>query len=154
MSMHTLVGGGMRPRARYRARALGGLLLALLMTGAPYVPTAASGEVARTKKDIWATHNVVLINYDPVNKRYRAHCVSVGNSAVKKQILACRLTRSSDGEVRLGKGVGPSYENIRTHSDLLGRKPNSCVVAAMWLKLSHRETKYETTLKTKCYPKE
>jgi hypothetical protein len=150
MSVRALVGGGMRPRARYRAHALGGLLLALLMTGAPYVPTAASGEVTRTVKDnLWAVHNVVLINYDPVNKRYRAHCVSVGNSRVKKQILACRLT-DSKGEVKLGKGVGPSYEGVRTHSDLLGRKPNTCVVSAMGLKLIYRESTYKTTLKTEC----
>jgi hypothetical protein len=124
------------------------------MTGVPYVPTAAGGEVTRTVKDnLWAVHNVVLINYDPVHKRYRAHCVSVGNDQVKKQILACRLTDST-GEVKLGKGVGPSYEGVRTHSDLLGRKPNTCVVAAMGLKLIYRESKYKTTLKTKCYPKE
>jgi hypothetical protein len=122
------------------------------MTGAPYVPTAASGEVARKVKDnLWAVHNVVLINYDPDNHRYRAHCVSVGNSRVKKQILACRLT-DSKGEVKLGKAVGPSYEGVRTHSDLLGRKPNTCVVAAMGLKLVYRQSTYQTTLQTECYP--
>ena len=150
MSMYTWVGGGVRPRARSRARMLGGLLLAWLMTGAPYVPTAASGEVTRAVMDrLWAVHNVVLINYDPVHKRYRAHCVSVGNSRVKKQILACRLTDST-GEVKLGKGVGPSYEGVRTRSALLGRKPNACVAAAMGLKLMYRDSTYKTTLKTEC----
>jgi hypothetical protein len=107
MSIHALVSEFTRPRARSRTRALGGLLLAVLITGVPSGSTAASYQVARKVQDLWATHNVVYINYDPVNNRYRAHCVSVGNSAVLKHILSCDLY-NQQGEQASGQGLGAS----------------------------------------------
>jgi hypothetical protein len=136
MSMRAWVGGCIRPWSRYRTLALGGLMLSLMMTGSPHMATAASYEVIRGEADIGGTHNVVYINYDFDNNRYRAHCVSVGNRGVFKEIFSCRLYEHPSGQYRTGAGTEPSFENRHTSSELLGDRPGQCYWAEMGLRLN------------------
>lgn len=118
------------------------------------VSVAASYEVTRGVRDVYGTHNVVYINYDPVNNRVRAHCVSVGNSSVWKYIKSCRLYESPSGVYRTGNyGYGgPSKSNLHIYTGLLSRRAGQCYFARMWVTFPGINSFGYTITTRSCWP--
>jgi hypothetical protein len=115
------------------------------------VSAATSYEVTRGVLDVYGTHNVVYINYDPAYNRLRAHCVSVNNSTVWKYIKSCRLYEYPSGAYRTGTAVGPSKSNLHTYSGLMSRRAGQCYYARMWVTFPGTNNNGYTITTAKCW---
>jgi hypothetical protein len=135
-----------RPRMTKQLLAVFTLLIVLSSLGSP-IANAASCEVARSiPYDRYRTHNLVYINYDTVNRRYRAHCISVGNNAVSRFIKACRLyyydtwpQHTAPSYVRGSGNGGPGGGPYHVQSGLVYAHVGRCYYAQMWVTFPGRD---------------